>query len=180
MTSEQYPLTIKQHITMTLIRQQTTADLSAILAVQSLCYPSDFIESAETLQRKQELAPETSWLIEQKGQIMGYLFCHPWHGATPPALKQKLQQIPTLTDRFYIHDLAIIPAGRGKKLAEQLLQHALSWAQQAHFSQAMLVAVLGADAFWKKHQFTALATPLSASYGADAVCMLRKLQTASN
>ena len=160
-----------------LIRQQTAADLHAILAVQSLCYPADFIESAETLQRKQQLAPETSWLIEIEGQIMGYLFCHPWHGTTPPALKQTLQHIPAIADRFYIHDLAIIPAGRGKKLAEQLLQHALNWAQQAHFSQAMLVAVLGADAFWKKHQFIALATPLPSNYGNDAICMLRALNT---
>ncbi|WP_051534485.1 GNAT family N-acetyltransferase [Deefgea rivuli] len=169
----QYPA-LKSNMTI-LIRHQTTNDIHAILAVQSLCYPANLIESAATLQRKQQLSPDTSWLIEIEGQVMGYLFCHPWHGETPPALKKELEQIPALTDRFYIHDLAIAPAGRGKKLAEQLLQHALNWARQAHFSQAMLVAVLGADAFWKKHQFTALTTSPSSSYGEDAVCMLRAL-----
>lgn len=159
----------------TLIRHQTVNDIHAILAVQALCYPTNLIESAATLQRKQQLSPETSWLIETEGKVIGYLFCHPWHGATPPALKKELEQIPAPADRFYIHDLAIAPAGRGKKLAEQLLQHALSWAQQAQFSQAMLVAVLGADAFWKKHHFIAMPTTPSSSYGSDAVCMLRAL-----
>ncbi len=106
---------------------------------------------------------------------MGYLFCHPWHNDTPPPLGKKLAQIPEAADRFYIHDLAILPAGRGKKLADQLIEHALNWARQSQFSQAMLVAVLGADLFWSKHQFTTKPSEKLSGYGENAVCMQRIL-----
>ena len=106
---------------------------------------------------------------------MGYLFCHPWHSDTPPALGKKLAQLPANADRFYIHDLAILPAGRGKKLADQLIEHALQWAKQSQFNQAMLVAVLGADAFWRKHQFSSKPSTQLSGYGEGAVCMQRLL-----
>lgn len=157
------------------IRTQSSTDIQAILDIQAACYPSDFIESAATLQRKQTLAPECSWLIEIEGQIMGYLFCHPWRGDTPPALGKKLAELPTEADRFYIHDLAIAPAGRGKKLAEQLIAHALHWAKQSQFQRAMLVAVLGADHFWRKHHFEVQDQHPLSGYGEQAVCMQRQL-----
>ncbi|MGL4995849.1 MAG: GNAT family N-acetyltransferase [Deefgea sp.] len=159
----------------TTIRTQTSNDIQVILNIQAACYPADFIESAATLQRKQQLAPNTSWLIEIEGEAMGYLFCHPWHNDTPPPLGKKLAEIPATADRFYIHDLAILPAGRGKKLADQLIEHAIHWARQSHFSQAMLVAVLGADSFWRKHQFTPQTATRLSGYGEHAVCMQRSL-----
>ncbi|MBM9888072.1 MULTISPECIES: GNAT family N-acetyltransferase [Deefgea] len=157
------------------IRTQTANDIQAILEIQAACYPADFIESAATLQRKQALAPKCSWLIEIEGQTLGYLFCHPWHGNTPPALGQKLAELPAHADRFYIHDLAILPTARGQQLADRLIQHALEWAKQSQFSQAMLVAVLGADSFWRKHQFTTQAAVEFSGYGDKAVCMSRPL-----
>lgn len=159
----------------TTVRTQTADDIQAILNIQAACYPADFIESAATLQRKQQLAPNTSWLIEIDGKAMGYLFCHPWHSDTPPALGKKLAEIPTAADRFYIHDLAISPAGRGKQLADQLIEHALQWARQSQFKQAMLVAVLGADAFWRKQQFSSKPSIQLSGYGKGAVCMQRLL-----
>ncbi|QZA78961.1 GNAT family N-acetyltransferase [Deefgea tanakiae] len=157
------------------IRHQTTSDIQAILDIQAACYPADFIESAETLLCKQALAPNTSWLIETQGEVMGYLFCHPWRHDTPPQLGKKLTQLPAQPDRFYIHDLAILPAGRGKQLAEQLIEHAISWAKQAQLDRVMLVAVQGAESFWQKHHFAAKAFPRVEGYGDDAVCMHRVL-----
>ncbi|QKJ67431.1 GNAT family N-acetyltransferase [Deefgea piscis] len=157
------------------IRLMHPDDFNAILALQSDCYPTEFIETAQTLQQKQQLAPHSSWVITLNEQISGYLFCHPWFGEKLPALNSPLNHLPETTDRFYIHDLAISPGARGNKLAEQLIQHAITWAIHANFSQVMLVAVLGADHFWRKHQFKPLPTPLPAAYGEDAICMLRQL-----
>nr|WP_314899820.1 GNAT family N-acetyltransferase [uncultured Deefgea sp.] len=157
------------------IRHQTPSDIQAILDIQAACYPADFIESAETLLCKQALAPNTSWLIEIQGEVMGYLFCHPWRHDTPPQLGQKLTKLPEQPDRFYIHDLAILPAGRGKQLAKQLIEHALNWAQQAEFDRAMLVAVQGAKSFWQKHHFTVKTPQQVEGYGDDAACMHRAL-----
>ena len=159
----------------TTIRTQTAHDIQAILDIQAACYPADFIESAATLQRKQALAPATSWMIEIEGQAVCYLFCHSWHSDTPPALGKKLAQLPANADRFYIHDLAILPAGRGKKLADQLIEHALNWARHLGFRQAMLVAVLGAESFWRKHQFSGTPNRQLSGYGEGAVCMQRQL-----
>ncbi|QZA79634.1 GNAT family N-acetyltransferase [Deefgea piscis] len=157
------------------IRLMHPDDFTAILALQSDCYPTALIESAHALQQKQQLAPHSSWVITLNEQVSGYLFCHPWLGEKPPALNCQLKQLPETTDRFYIHDLAISPRARGNKLAEQLIHHAIEWAIHANFSQIMLVAVLGADHFWRKHQFSPLATSLPAAYGENAVCMLRQL-----
>ncbi|WP_297573785.1 GNAT family N-acetyltransferase [uncultured Deefgea sp.] len=158
------------------IRLMHSDDFSAILTLQADCYPQALIETANTLQQKQQLSPYSSWVITLNEQVSGYLFCHPWFGEKPPALNAQLSHLPEMADRFYIHDLAISPNARGNNLAEQLIQHAMAWAMHANFSQVMLVAVMGADRFWQKHHFQPLSTPLPAAYGENAVCMLRQLQ----
>lgn len=135
------------------IRPILASDLPRILQIQAACYPPELLEDRTTFQAKLSFAPDCNWLIEIAGIAQGYLFCHPWHGDTPPALNRSEQPWPSSADRFYLHDLAIHPDGRGHKLSTLLAQHACDWAQQQGFTMAMLVAVGGAESFWRKLGF---------------------------
>ncbi len=138
----------------TVIRTILASDLPRILHIQTACHPPELLEDANTFLAKLRFAPQCNWLIEVNGITLGYMFCHPWQGDTPPALNRGEQPWPSSADRFYLHDLAIHPDGRGHKLSTLLAQHACDWAQQQGFSMAMLVAVGGADIFWRKLGFS--------------------------
>lgn len=136
------------------IRPILASDLARILQIQAACYPTELLEDIDTFLAKLRFAPACNWLIEIDGITLGYLFCHPWQGDTPPALNRGEQTWPSNADRFYLHDLAIHPDGRGHKLSTALAQHACNWAQKQGFALAMLVAVGGADTFWRKLGFS--------------------------
>ncbi|WP_157669602.1 GNAT family N-acetyltransferase [Chitinibacter sp. GC72] len=159
-----------------LIRNITPTDLPHILRIQSACYPANLLEDAATFAAKLQFAPHCNWLIALHEQPLGYLFTHPWAGDTPPALNRGDAAWPAQADRFYLHDLAIDPAGRGLQLGLTLAQHALDWAKAAGFPLAMLVAVDQADTFWRKLGFTATAAQDArlAQYG-NAVLMQKTL-----
>jgi GNAT superfamily N-acetyltransferase len=136
------------------IRPIQSCDLPRILQIQAACYPHELLEDSTTFQAKLHFAPQCNWMIEVDGSILGYLFCHPWQGDTPPALNRAEQPWPSNADRIYLHDLAIHPDGRGQKLSTLMAQHACDWAQQQGFSMAMLVAVGGAEVFWRELGFS--------------------------
>ncbi|QLG87519.1 GNAT family N-acetyltransferase [Chitinibacter bivalviorum] len=158
------------------IRQIQTKDLPSILDIQAACYPIELHEEYDTFLAKLQASPETNWLIEANGKILGYLFCHPWRGDAAPELNRVITSCPEIPDRFYLHDLAIHPQARGQNLSISLAHQALQWAQQMEYQNAMLVAVEGAEQFWQKLGFE-VSQQQSASlsqYG-NAKLMLKKL-----
>lgn len=159
------------------IRQLQHSDCQSVLAIQSACYPEHLIESPEALLAKCTLSPESCWLAEHDGVAIGYLFSHPWHDKSPPALDHPLTALPANADTFFLHDLAIHPIARGKGIAQDLLQQAMIWAKKQNLHKAMLVAVQGSQSFWQRHGFDQhLASPelqiKLADYGAGAACLL--------
>lgn len=151
-------------------------DCQSVLAIQSACYPDHLIESSEALLAKCKLSPESCWLAEHEGAALGYLFSHPWHDKSPPALDSPLTALPAEADTFFLHDLAIHPLARGQGIAQALLQQAMIWAKKQNLHKAMLVAVQNSQAFWQRHGFDQ--QPVSpelqvklAGYGAGATCL---------
>ena len=96
------------------------SDLPAILAIQRLCYPAHLIEPAAALQSRRQRAPGHCWVARRGGQVLGYLFSHPWQRTSLPKLRQVLTPLPPTPDCMLFHDLARSPDGRGKKVREQL------------------------------------------------------------
>jgi N-acetylglutamate synthase-like GNAT family acetyltransferase len=113
------------------------------------------------------------------GGIIGYMFSHPWTRHRPPALHQKLGEIPWDADCWYIHDVAVDPAGRGGERVRLIVDRVLRDAAEAGYRVAMLVAVSGADGYWQKLGFkdatTAVLRRKLKDYGDDAVYMERIL-----
>lgn len=163
------------------VRPMETHDVGAILAIQYACYPANLIESPEALLSKRRLSPQSCWLAEENGHALGYLFTHPWHDTTPPALDKVLPGLPENSDTFFLHDLAIHPTARSRGVAQALLQQAMEWAKAHRYRKAMLVAVQDSHSFWQRHGF-ALKQGTSAAlhekllaYGEGAACLVASI-----
>ncbi|WP_431289447.1 GNAT family N-acetyltransferase [Roseateles chitinivorans] len=83
---------------------------------------------------------------------------------------------------MYLHDLAVSPAGRAKRLGHKLVQQVVHRAQDMGLTQVALVAVQGSRAYWERHGFSDAEAPLSdalieklASFGSGATLMRRSL-----
>ncbi len=120
------------------------------------------------------LYPAGCFLLERDGEALGYLITHPWAGDRPPALDQLMGRLPDAADRYYLHDLALLPEARGTGAAAAAVDLTVTQARAAGFDRITLTAVNGADAFWRRQGF--VDAPVAAdSYGADSVSMVRVL-----
>lgn len=100
-----------------IIRFIENADWPAIMDIQTASYPSIEPESLTVMQNKAELGPQTSFVAEHNGKIIGYCLAHPWLFGTPPALAQQLSPCPQ-PDTLYLHDMALAPLARGQGLGQ--------------------------------------------------------------
>lgn len=171
------------------------ADLPAVLAVQAQCYGPALLESADALASRLALSPDTCWVAalpdppgdlvgHLAGELAGYLFTHAWpETALPPldgVLSADWQPAEPLT--WFVHDMAIAPAGRGSGVAARLYAAAEQSALAAGFTSSRLVAVQSAAAWWRRVGYAPLPPAETASqvgklaaYGEDAVWMERRL-----
>ena len=153
-----------------LIRRMRPADLPAVFELQCQAYPAAYHESVAALASRQQAGGSFCFVAERAGELLAYLFAHPWQGH-PPALHQPLQAKPD-ADHLFLHDLAVAPHGRGLGLGARL--HAASWAaaQSAGLGEVRLVALAPAQPFWRRLAYQPQpAVPLDAGYGcAQAMC----------
>uniref|UniRef100_UPI0018D1EC7A GNAT family N-acetyltransferase n=1 Tax=Ralstonia pseudosolanacearum TaxID=1310165 RepID=UPI0018D1EC7A len=104
------------------IRPVTDADLPGVLAVQQACYGNALLEPAEALASRWARSPALCLVALHGTQVVGYLLSHAWHAWAPPKLHVPLPPAEaTHADRvWFVHDMAIAPAGRGQRLGERL------------------------------------------------------------
>lgn len=164
---------------MLIIRAMQPSDLTAVLAVQALCYHGDLPESAASLGAKLSAAPDSCFVALQQGELRGYLFSLPWRLGSLPAHDAPACVLPVDADCCYLHDLAVHPEARGSGAAAALLARFLARAQA--LEQACLVAVQDSSAYWARQGFAvvteaALRPASLASYGEAAVYMRRVFQ----
>jgi predicted N-acetyltransferase YhbS len=150
------------------IRPIAANDLPGILAVQQACYGDGFLEPGDALASRWARSPAMCLVAVRCGEVVGYLLSHAWHAWTPPKLHVPLP-------------MAIAPAGRGQRLGEQLYAMASASAHAQGLRQSRLVAVQGADVFWRRLGYQpadvdgAALAALRAVYGEDAELMERAL-----
>jgi len=161
------------------IRPIIADDLPGILAVQQACYGDGFLEPGDALASRWARSPAMCLVALHGAKVVGYLLSHAWHAWAPPKLHVSLPAADTADVLWFVHDMAIAPAGRGQRLGERLYATACEAAQAQGLRQSRLVAVQGADVFWRRLGYRpaaieaeALAT-LRAIYGADAELMER-------
>ncbi len=159
-------------------RQMKPGDLPAVLKVADDVHP-DFPEDDAVFVERLNLYPAGALVLERDGAVCGYLLSHPWHSGKPPALNTLLGVIPADADRYYIHDLALLPSERGTGIAGMAIDRMTSHARAARFSAMSLIAVNGSIPFWSRFGFVAdesvTARQYTRSYDADARVMVRTL-----
>ncbi|MFP4592698.1 GNAT family N-acetyltransferase [uncultured Ralstonia sp.] len=160
-----------------LIRPVAAADLPGILAVQRACYGDGFLEPGDALASRWARSPATCLVALQGAEVVGYLLSHAWHTWAPPKLHVPLPAADGPDTLWFVHDMAIAPPGRGRRLGERLYATACAAAQAQGLQQSRLVAVQGADGFWRRVGYlpapldTGPLQALRAVYGSDAQLM---------
>ena len=164
------------------IRPIVADDLPGILAVQQACYGDGFLEPGDALASRWARSPAMCRVALRGREVVGYLLSHAWHAWTPPKLHVPLPPNDSADEAlWFVHDMAIAPAGRGQRLGERLYSRACAAARASGCRHSLLVAVQRADMFWQRLRYrpaaidTEGASMLRATYGDDAVLMERSL-----
>ena len=153
--------------------------LDGVQLVQQSAYAMALWESTAALAQKQQLSARSCFVAQTlAGEVIAYIFTHPWQRRAIPKLNTVLPALPARAEVLYIHDLAVHPAWHGQRLAQLLLAEVQRAAHDLLLTDMALVAVQGAQHFWQRLAFSVDAeaqTELSASlqvYGEGAVYMV--------
>ena len=156
------------------------ADLPAVMRIAAVVHP-DYPEDEAVFVERLKLAPAGCHVLAgADGVLLGYLVSHPWPDATLPALNSRLGAIPPGTRNWYIHDLALLPEGRGGGAAGRVVAQIAEHALRAGHASLALVAVNNSTGFWQRQGFRVVDDPALArklaSYDDAARYMRRALQ----
>lgn len=157
------------------IRPIQESDWPTIISIQSQVYTTIEPESEDVLRSKQRLGQEFCLVItDNHHRLAGYCLAHPW---TDQSIVLDHIYEPTITPALlYIHDLAILPMYKGKKLGSFVVEHLLHSAKKVQLPKAKIVSLAQARYFWEKIGFKEIQTPVDESYGKDAITMVRKIE----
>lgn len=158
------------------IRRMLPSDLPSILKIQSACYTEVEPESYESLLSKLRASPTTCLVAISSGSTVGYLLALPWSRLSPPTLNSDRCVLPRSPDCLYLHDLAVSPSARGRRIGDALFDRFLSTLRHFEFNCATLIAVQRSAGYWNRYGFqeVALDANLRAilrAYGTGAVYM---------
>lgn len=162
-------------------RRMAPADLPAVMRIAAVVHPS-YPEDEAVFAERLQLAAEGCHVLASDGdELLGYLVSHPWPLGTVPVLNTLLGSIPPGTRNWYIHDLALLPAGRGGGAAAQIVAGIAERAMRAGCSSLALVAVNESTGFWQRQGFREVDAPALAgklaSYDDAARYMRRDLES---
>jgi ribosomal protein S18 acetylase RimI-like enzyme len=148
---------------------------SGIVAVQAQAYSEIEPESLEVLRSKWLRSPESCFVYEKAGKVVGYLLAHLWNSETPPKLYQTLP-VGTAGSILFLHDLAIAREAAGEGIGKKMVLHLLDTAKVLGIEQIRLVSVQDSVAFWQKYGFSPIVhQDLCSSYGEYAQLMSRRM-----
>jgi len=166
----------------------TAADLPGVLEIQAQCYPANLLEGIEAFASRLTLSPSSCMVAISSGDeaLAGYLFTHPWPRASLPPLDGVLEpsadQESATVMTWFVHDMAVAPAGRGSGLAPRLYEAALRAALEAGLRHSRLIAVQAAADWWRRLGYAPVASQHAAvharklaGYGPGALIMERAM-----
>lgn len=156
-------------------------DLPAALVLQASAYAPALRDSPVAFASRIAIAKGCCRVAERDGELCGYILAHPWPSGRPPAVDTVLDTPSDDADRIlYVHDLSVSSTAAGTGFGRQLVDSALDAARQLGLQRVELVAVPGAQAYWRRLGFEALPVTRALAeqvrgYGREAVYMGRVL-----
>lgn len=153
-----------------------TADLPAVGALADRIHV-EHPEDPEVFAERLKLFPEGCLALAKGSDVLGYTLAHPGRIGAPPPLNSLLGALPDAPDCLYLHDIALSPEVGRQGHGSAALERLIDVAERHGLATIALIAVRGSQPFWRRLGFRrveddALRAKL-ASYGADAVYMLR-------
>jgi GNAT superfamily N-acetyltransferase len=134
-------------------RPMRPQDTPAVFALSRRVH-TDYPERQAVLAEKLALFPAGCFVLDMDGHVAGYCFSHPWTDA-PPRLDAFLGALPATPSRYFIHDVAVAPDARGHGYTAMLMPMLDGVARDCGVPHMVLVAVNGADGFWRRFGFHA-------------------------
>lgn len=128
------------------------ADLASVDAIQHIIH-AELPERLEVLAEKLTLFPEGCRKLVRDGEMVGYALAHPWRLGRVPALNSSLHPMPTNPDCLHMHDVAILPEGRGGNAAGAYVAHLRALAAERGMGALACVSVYGTARLWERHGF---------------------------
>ena len=135
------------------IRPMNNGDLDAVMKIQSMAYVPEYCESREVYEDKFAKFPDGCWIAEMEGHVVGYVISHPYLLSNPPKLDKVMDDIPQNPDCYFMHDVAINPAYKGKGIGSALCEKAKSLAREHGLLNMALISVQDSHPFWEKMGF---------------------------
>ena len=157
-------------------RAMTTADLADVQTIADAVHTS-YPERPAVFAERLRLHPAGCFVVaDEIACVVGYAVSHPWDGP-PPALDTLLQALPRRPSTLYVHDIALLPAARGRRAVADIVARIADRARRERLTTLSLVAVGGTAPVWHRLGFrvqenAGYAAKL-ASYGDGAVFMVR-------
>jgi ribosomal protein S18 acetylase RimI-like enzyme len=156
------------------IRNILPDDIPFILEIQRLVYNIKLNEPKEVFFSFIREPRNKCFLFLEGDTIIGYCIAHPYSidKLSPPELHTESPTIlPEMKD-WFIHDMAFHPSFHTMGYGNLLYNHFLNSVSKT--SSLSLVAVNGANTFWKKYGFIEYNKENMESYTEDAIYMIYK------
>ncbi|MBX9635557.1 MAG: GNAT family N-acetyltransferase [Magnetospirillum sp.] len=140
------------------------ADLASVETIAARVHV-DYPEDAEVFANRLSLFPAGCFMAIEDGQPLGYCIAHLGRLGDPPPLDSLMRHLPEPADCLYLHDLALLPAARGRRLGAALVARLEQVARSHGMTRIALIAVSNSDGFWQSLGFEATPCAKLASYG---------------
>lgn len=155
-------------------RAMTAADLSAVVAIADAVH-GVFTEPLDVYAERLALYPAGCRVYRRDGAVAGFLVTHPWHRGAVPKLGALLGTLPAAPEVYYLHDIALLPAARGTGAGAEATAFVRRQAIAANCREIALVAVAGADSYWRAQGFDYAGPGVPGPYGEGSHLMTRPL-----
>jgi ribosomal protein S18 acetylase RimI-like enzyme len=157
-------------------RKAEPSDLPEISEIASRIHP-DLPEGSDVLAEKMRLCPDGCLVLVANDAIVGYGLSHPWMRHQIPRLDELLHALPSAADCLYVHDVAVLPAFRGRQAADSYIERIIALARSVRITALALVSVYDTPFFWERFGFRVVAGDATlraklASYGETARYMM--------
>ncbi|MFC0687410.1 GNAT family N-acetyltransferase [Novosphingobium clariflavum] len=155
------------------MREEDVAAVARVAEVVHLDYP----ENPAVFAACQRLYPAGCHVLEgEGGDLFGYLIAHPGRQDRPPILDQPMTTLAEPFDCYFLHDLALDAATRGRGRAGEAVRIVVDEARARGLERVVLIAVGDAHGFWEKQGFAQLGDGRldpAKGYGPEARMMVR-------
>jgi ribosomal protein S18 acetylase RimI-like enzyme len=153
----------------------TDSDIPGVMRVANEIH-RDLPETEAVVHERLKLYPAGCFVLVENAEIGGYLMSFPVRYGKPPALDTLLGKIPPDADQYYLHDLAILPAFRGRGAASEGIGKVMEIAKR--YPTTCLISVYGTVPFWGRFGFArepvdAVMEEKLRGYGVDATYLQR-------